>query len=131
MGEKGAHPEGRDPRAAEVPRRGHQRSSVRGRHPAGEGSMTTTAERPADADALAAIRRLDVFKGLTESEYARIAALAKLVTIPQDRVIPRGGSEDAPRAFLFLIKGQVAFAEFAMGAVPRGPVNPKKRAPPL
>jgi len=82
-------------------------------------------------DPIEALRRLDIFRGLTDGEYKRIGAAAKVVRLPQDRVLPRGGADDAPRAFLFLVRGQVAFAEFAMGSVPRGPINPKKRATPL
>lgn len=81
-------------------------------------------------DPAAALARLDVFRALSGQELAQVKAAAKLVRIPQDRVIPRGGGEE-PRSFCFLVKGQVAFAEFELGTVPKGPVNPKKRPPPL
>jgi len=80
-------------------------------------------------DALAALARLDLFRDLTEEELDRIAAVASLERIPQDRVVPRAQADD--RAFYFVVKGKVAFAEFSPGTVPRGPVNPKKRATPL
>ena len=82
-------------------------------------------------DVIGALRRLDVFRGLTDQEYARIAAASKIARIPQDRVVPRGGEGEVARAYYFVIKGQVAFAEFAQGTVPKGPVNPKKRPTPL
>lgn len=95
--------------------------------------MTGTALIPMDTgdDAVAALRRLDVFRGLSEQEYARIGKVSKIVRIPQDRVVPRGGEGDVARAFYFLVKGQIAFAEFDQGTVPKGPINPKKRATPL
>lgn len=85
-------------------------------------------EQPADV--VAALRRIDLFRGLTDGEAARLSAIAELVQLPQDRVVPRGGDGDA-RAYYFLARGQVAFAEFALGAAPKGPVNPKKRVQPL
>ncbi|MFO0722203.1 MAG: 4Fe-4S dicluster domain-containing protein [Myxococcota bacterium] len=82
-------------------------------------------------DPIAALRRLDIFRPLSTRELEAVAAAAKLVRTPQDRVIPRGGEGEEPRTLCFLVKGKVAFAEFELGAVPRGPVNPKKRPPPL
>lgn len=95
--------------------------------------MTGTALIPMDVgdDAIASLRRLDVFRGLSDQEYARIGKVSRIVRIPQDRVVPRGGEGDVGRSFYFLVKGQIAFAEFAAGTVPKGPVNPKKRATPL
>ncbi len=95
--------------------------------------MTGTALIPMDTgdDAVAALRRLDVFRGLSDQEYLRIGKVSKIVRIPQDRVVPRGGDGEVARAFYFLIKGQIAFAEFEQGTVPKGPINPKKRATPL
>lgn len=81
-------------------------------------------------DPASALARLDVFRALSGGELDQVKAVAKVVRVPQDRVIPRGGGEE-PRAFCFLVKGQVAFAEFELGTVPKGPVNPKKRPPPL
>ena len=43
-----------------------------------------------DDDPLIALKRLRIFRRLTESEYARIAKIAEVVRIPQDVVVPRG-----------------------------------------
>jgi Fe-S-cluster-containing hydrogenase component 2 len=81
-------------------------------------------------DPIAALRRLAVFHGLTDSEVKRIAAAATVQRFPQDLVIPRGGEGNEPEVFYFVLKGQVAFAEFSKGMVPKGPHNPKKRVTP-
>jgi Fe-S-cluster-containing hydrogenase component 2 len=82
-------------------------------------------------DPIVALKRLDLFRGLTDDEYQRIAKVSSLVRVPQDRTIPRGGDGDEVKAFYFLLKGQVAFAQFDKGTAPRGPVNPKKRVQPI
>ena len=50
-------------------------------------------EQPADV--VAALRRIELFRGLTDGEAARLTAIAELVQLPQDRVVPRGGDVDA------------------------------------
>lgn len=82
-------------------------------------------------DPILALRRLDLFRGLTDEEYARVAEASTLVRVPQDRMLARGGDDGEARAFYFLLKGQVAFAQFDRGTMPRGPVNPKKRVQPI
>jgi ferredoxin len=82
-------------------------------------------------DPIAALRRLAVFRGLTERELTSIASASSVVRFPQDVVVPRGGEGSEAEVYYFVIKGQVAFAEFAQGTVPKGPVNPKKRPTPL
>jgi Fe-S-cluster-containing hydrogenase component 2 len=81
-------------------------------------------------DPIEALRRLSIFRPLTESEIEKIGAIAKVVRVPQDRVVPRGGEGGAKEAYCFVLKGQVAFAEFEQGKVPEEPKNKKKRLPP-
>lgn len=81
-------------------------------------------------DPIEALRRLDLFRGLTDSEMDRIAADAEVVRIAQDRIVPRGGEGDEAPAYYFVLKGQVAFAEFEQGKVPQPPKNKKKRVTP-
>ncbi|MCK6549404.1 4Fe-4S dicluster domain-containing protein [Myxococcota bacterium] len=81
-------------------------------------------------DPIAALRRLAVFRGLTEREITTIASSSSVVRFPQDLVIPRGGEGSEPEVYYFVLKGQVAFAEFTKGTVPKGPHNPKKRVTP-
>ena len=101
--------------------------------------MSALAEAPASSvaadasdreEALAALRRMPMFQALTEAEMARVAATASLIKHEQDRVIPRGGSGDTPAGYCFVVRGQVAFAEFEQGKVPPPPVNKKKRITP-
>ncbi|MEQ8275431.1 MAG: 4Fe-4S dicluster domain-containing protein [Deltaproteobacteria bacterium] len=80
-------------------------------------------------DPIDALRRLDLFRDLTDSEMERIAASAEVVRVEQDRVLPRADDKEAP-AFYFLLKGQIAFAEFEQGKVPEPPKNKKKRITP-
>jgi Fe-S-cluster-containing hydrogenase component 2 len=81
-------------------------------------------------DPLLALRRLQVFRNLTERELSGIGAAAEVVRFPQDVVVPRGGEANETEVFYFVLKGQVAFAEFDKGTVPKGPRNPKKRVEP-
>lgn len=81
-------------------------------------------------DPVAGLRRLPMFRGLTDGEAAQIGKVAKIVRIPQDRIVPRAGEGDEAPCYYFLLKGQVAFAEFTQGTVPKGPPNPKKRVTP-
>ena len=76
-----------------------------------------------------AIRRLKVFEGLTESERSTIAKIGRWVKIPQDRVIAR--ADPSRGAYCFILRGQVAFAEFSAGKVPPAPKNKKKRVTPI
>ncbi|MCC7381596.1 MAG: 4Fe-4S dicluster domain-containing protein [Deltaproteobacteria bacterium] len=85
----------------------------------------------ASEDPVAALRRLDLFRELTDQERQRIVDASEVVKLPQDRIVPRGGEGGEARAFYFLLKGQVAFAEFDRGTAPKGPVNPKKRVQPI
>jgi Fe-S-cluster-containing hydrogenase component 2 len=78
-----------------------------------------------------ALARLAFFRGLTEGELAELAAGSELVQLEQDRVVPRAGFEGEPAAYYFLMRGQVAFAEFEQGKVPSGPINKKKRVEPV
>jgi|GEM_PF-263270 len=81
------------------------------------------------ADALGTI---DVFRGLSPQDLQQVAASAEVVHIEQDRVIPRGADEgDSDTAYYFLMRGQVAFAEFEQGKVPQPPKNKKKRIAPI
>ncbi len=81
-------------------------------------------------EALEALRRLPMFQALSESELGKIAAVAELEHHEQDRVVPRGGDGAAPPGYCFLVRGQIAFAEFERGKVPPPPVNKKKRITP-
>ena len=93
----------------------------------------STDERPpsfSDADdPKLALRRLKLFEGLTEGEVSRIAALGRVVKVPQDRVLER--AEAGKGNYCFLVRGQVAFAEFEAGKVPEPPKNKKKRITPV
>lgn len=83
-------------------------------------------------DPVRALARLSMFRGLTEREYRQLASAATVVRIPQDRIIPRAGVRgDDEAAYYFLVRGQVAFAEFEQGGVPRPPKNKKKRPVPI
>ncbi len=88
-----------------------------------------TPSQDEDDNASVALRRLRIFEGLTDGERAELAEVARVVKVPQDRILPRAEGKDA--SYCFLLRGQVAFAEFAPGTVPTGPVNPKKRQTPL
>jgi len=68
---------------------------------------------------------------LTDAERARLEAIAEIELIPQDRVIPRAEPDSADSAYCFVVKGQVAFGEFAMGKVPEPPKSKKKRVTPV
>ncbi len=81
-------------------------------------------------EALDALNRLPMFQALTGSEMAKVADAAEVWTYDQDRVIPRGGAEGTPAGYCFVVRGQVAFAEFEQGKVPTPPVNKKKRITP-
>ena len=74
---------------------------------------------------LAALRSLEPFRTLTEGELRRISDAAEVVTVAQDRILSRAGEEQEEPAYYFVLRGQLAFAEFAMGMVPR--VIPKKK----
>jgi Fe-S-cluster-containing hydrogenase component 2 len=107
--------------AATKPKKGHELRPVESAP--GFGEITD--------DPILALRRLSIFRPLTESEIKLIAATASVVRFPQDLVIPRGGEGNEPEVFYFVLKGQVAFAEFTKGTVPKGPHNPKKRVTPV
>ena len=94
------------------------------------GAVAAKIEPTGEENPVDALRRLPVFQGLTESEAKKIADIAEVVEFDQDRVIPRGGDANPP-AYCFLIKGQVAFAEFPEGKVPPNPANKKKRVTPV
>lgn len=81
-------------------------------------------------DPIEALRRLSIFRGLTDEEMDQIAGFSEVVRVEQDRVLPRGGDGDEPAAYCFLLRGQVAFAEFEQGKVPAPPKNKKKRVTP-
>lgn len=105
---------------APKPKKGHELRPVESAP--GYGDLTD--------DPIVALKRLPVFRGLTDSETAAIAAAAKIVRFPQDLVVPRGGDAGIAEIFYFVLKGQIAFAEFHKGTVPKGPHNPKKRVTP-
>ena len=103
--------------------------------------MSALAEAPAPSvagksgggeksEALDALKRLPMFQALTEAELSKIAAIAEIQKHHQDRVIPRGGDGDTQPGYCFVVRGQVAFAEFERGKVPAPPVNKKKRITP-
>jgi Fe-S-cluster-containing hydrogenase component 2 len=81
-------------------------------------------------DPLLALRRLDLFRTLSKTENSRLARVAKIERIDQDRVIPRAAAESKNASYCFLAKGQVAFAEFRPGTIPVPPKNRKKRVQP-
>lgn len=80
------------------------------------------------ADALA---HLDIFSALSPNELRGVAANAEVVHIEQDRVVPRAADDGSDSAYYFVLRGQVAFAEFDQGTVPEAPVNKKKRIAPV
>ena len=83
-------------------------------------------------DPLRALARLSMFRDLTDRERRELARLAAVVRYDQDTVIPRGGAgADDEAAYYFVIRGQVAFAEFEQGKIPRPPKNKKKRPVPI
>ncbi|MEO1336412.1 MAG: 4Fe-4S dicluster domain-containing protein, partial [Myxococcota bacterium] len=99
--------------------------------------MSALAEAPVNSskdaqatEALAALQRLPMFQALTSDEMSRVAAEATLVHHQQDRIVPRGGDAGTPEAYCFVVRGQVAFAEFEQGKVPEPPKNKKKRLTP-
>jgi Fe-S-cluster-containing hydrogenase component 2 len=81
-------------------------------------------------DAVGALARLDVFRDISEDERAALTAVALLERHEQDRVIPRAEPGSAEASYYFVVKGQVAFAEFVRGTVPEPPASKKKRVPP-
>lgn len=80
-------------------------------------------------EAAAALWRMDLFRDLSETERAQILAVAEIEKVPQDRVLVRGGTEEQPEHFCFVLEGQVAFGEFTPGTVPRE-IKKKKRVAP-
>src|SRR5687768_10659058 len=109
------------PKKVEKPKKGHELRPVE--------SAPTFGD--IGDDPLLALKRLSVFRNLTDSEYDGVAKLAEVVRFPQDMVLPRGGDGSEPEAFYFVLKGKVAFGEFHKGTVPKGPHNPKKRVQPV
>ncbi len=89
----------------------------------------TALTSPPSDDPLEALTRLEMFRGLTPAEKKRLGAVGKVVRVLQDRVLPRAGDGDET-AYYFVLRGQVAFAEFAPGTVPKGEPPPKKRVTP-
>src|SRR5688572_31638023 len=81
-------------------------------------------------DPFEALRRLSIFRALTEKEINRIADVAEVVRIEQDSVVPRGGEGADAAAYYFVLRGQIAFAEFEQGKVPPKAKNKKKRTTP-
>ncbi len=81
-------------------------------------------------EALEALQRLPMFQALTDGEQAQVAAIAEIHEHDQDRVIPRGGEGETEAGYCFVVRGQVAFAEFERGKVPPPPANKKKRITP-
>ena len=81
-------------------------------------------------DPIFMLRRVDAFRELTGGEYRQLTEAGEVIEVPQDRVIPRAGG-DEPTYMYFVLKGQVAFAEFDKGKVPAPPKNKKKRVPPV
>ncbi len=81
-------------------------------------------------DPIDSLQRLSIFRDLTSNELERIAASSTVLRIDQDTVIPRGGEGADPPAYCFVLRGQVAFAEFEQGKVPDAPKNKKKRQQP-
>ncbi|MBX2812271.1 MAG: 4Fe-4S dicluster domain-containing protein [Myxococcales bacterium] len=82
-----------------------------------------------ETDPKVAIRQMPLFEGLTASEVDKIASISEIVHRPQDRIVAR--AEPADAAYCFVLRGQVAFAEFAKGKVPEEPKNLKKRITPV
>ena len=85
-----------------------------------------------ESDPVRALSRVPMFRGLTAREQEDLARVAQVVRIEQDRIIPRaGGPGDEAAAYYFLVRGQVAFAEFDPGGIPKPPKNKKKRPVPV
>jgi Fe-S-cluster-containing hydrogenase component 2 len=81
-------------------------------------------------DPFDALRRLSIFRDLTEKEINRVADVAEVVRLEQDSIVPRGGEGADPAAYYFVLRGEVAFAEFEQGKVPPKEKNKKKRTAP-
>src|SRR5687767_2219037 len=81
-------------------------------------------------DPIDALRRLSIFRTLTDREMQNIADISSVLRIEQDSIVPRGGEGADPAAYLFVLRGQVAFAEFEQGKVPPAVKNKKKRTQP-
>jgi Fe-S-cluster-containing hydrogenase component 2 len=81
-------------------------------------------------DPIAALERLSIFRTLTDREMQKIGEFSSVVRIEQDSIVPRGGEGADPAAYLFVLRGQVAFAEFEQGKVPPAQKNKKKRTTP-
>ncbi len=82
-------------------------------------------EHPQDA-----LQMLPLFSELGEADLQELAQHAQIVEVDQDRVIPRAEEGDVP-VYYFLMRGQVAFAEFEQGTVPEPPKNKKRRIVPV
>lgn len=80
--------------------------------------------------ALEGVERLSVFEGLSDEDRARVADISQVTRVEQDRVFPRAGESQEAR-YCFVLRGQVAFAEFSEGTVPEPPKSKKKRIIPV
>src|SRR5207302_9637096 len=91
-------------------------ASAKGKAPKKGHELRPTESPPGYGDIpenpLLALGRLHVFRNLTKGELDRIARVSEVVKFPQDLVVPRGGDGSEPEAFYFVLKGQIAFAEF-------------------
>ena len=93
-------------------------------------ASASASDDDSSLEAIDALHRLPMFEALTGAEMARIARVATVARHDQDRIIPRGGTADTPAGYCFVVRGQVAFAEFERGKVPKPPANKKKRITP-
>ncbi|MEO1234663.1 MAG: 4Fe-4S dicluster domain-containing protein [Myxococcota bacterium] len=75
------------------------------------------------------LQGLPGFEEVSAEALTELAAAGHLVEEKQDRVLPRSEAEAA--AWCILVRGQVAFAEFDPGTVPKPPANSKKRITPV
>ena len=81
-------------------------------------------------DPILALSRLDLFRSLSTQEREQLGAISEVQFLDQDRVIPRTAQGSKNSAYCFLAKGQIAFAEFVPGTIPKPPKNKKKRVTP-
>ncbi len=76
-------------------------------------------------DPIDALRRVNAFRALTEEEMEKVANVAEVLKIPQDRIITRAADE-GEASFFFVVRGQIAFAEFPKGKVPKNPKDARE-----
>lgn len=95
------------------------------RGPESPPSFGEIPEHPQDA-----LQLFSLFAELSEPDLQALAEHAQIVEVAQDRIIARAQEADEP-LYYFLVRGQVAFAEFEQGAVPEPPKNKKRRIAPV